>query len=116
MSLGGVSHIHVDSQKYQLLKSENRKLMHMLENSEKLMESKLKESRSQIDKIIGVINKVWRILQKQILSSQQRRQYFEKNSPEELELKRLLKENEELRIKHESRFKMLDNLGAILDI
>jgi hypothetical protein len=116
MSVDGVNYAQGDFEKYQLLKKENKKLMHMLENSEKMMKFKLKESRSQIDKIMGIINKVWKILQKQILSSQMRRQYFEKNSPEELELKKLLKENEQLRSNSESRFQMLDNLGAILDI
>ena len=114
-NLGGNGHKE-DAQKYHLLKTENRKLVKMLENSEKLMKAKLKESRVQIDKIMSIINKVWKILQKQILNSQQRRQYFEKNSPEEMQLKKLLKENEVLRSSHESRFKMLDNLGAILDI
>lgn len=80
------------------------------------MKSKLKESKNKIEKIIGVINKVWKILQKQIVGSQQRRLYFDKNSAEEIKLKKLLKENEQLRNSNESRFVMLDNLGAILDL
>ena len=116
-SKGNISHTRSsESQQVQILKNENRKLVYMLEKTEGLMKSKLKESKNKIEKIIGVINKVWKILQKQIVGSQQRRLYFDKNSAEEIKLKKLLKENEQLRNSNESRFVMLDNLGAILDL
>jgi hypothetical protein len=108
--------IQTDAYKIQTLKNENRKLIYMLENSEKLMYSKLKESKHRIDKIMVIINKVWKIMQKQIMDPQQRRLYFDKNSSEETTLKKLLKENEKLRRKGESKTKLLENLGNILDI
>lgn len=73
--------------KIQTLKNENRKLVYMLESSEKLMQKKLKESKHQTEKIMSIVNKVWKIMQKQVMDPQQRRLYFDKNSPDEIELK-----------------------------
>jgi len=107
---------HVEKDKIQTLKNENRKLIWMLENSEKVMKNKLKESQKQIDKIMSVIRKFWKIIQKQILDPYQRRFYFDKNSPEEINMKKLLKENEYFRSKKENSGPLLENLGMILDI
>lgn len=105
-----------EAEKIMTLKSENSKLISMLENSEKVMYKKLRDSKNQIDRIMIIINKVWKIMQKQIMDPQQRRLYFDKNSLEETTLKKLLKENEKLRSKRESKTKLLENLGSILDI
>lgn len=105
-----------EAEKILTLKNENSKLISMLEGSEKLMYKKLKDSKNQIDRIMIIINKVWKIMQKQIMDPQQRRLYFDKNSLEETTLKKLLKENEKLRSKRESKTKLLENLGSILDI
>lgn len=102
--------------KIQTLKNENRKLVYMLESSEKLMHKKLKESKHQTEKIMNIVNKVWKIMQKQVMDPQQRRLYFDKNSPDEIELKKLLKENELLRSKRETRPKLLQNLADILEL
>ena len=51
------------------------------------LNKKLKDSKHEIEKIIKVINKMWKIIQKQIMDPHQRRTYFDKNSNEELELK-----------------------------
>lgn len=59
----------------------------MIENSDKLFKKKLRESQKNIDKIMSVIKKFWKILQKQIMDPYQRRFYFDKNSPEEISLK-----------------------------
>lgn len=80
------------------------------------MHKKLKESKAQVDQIMTIINKIWKILQKQILDPQQRRLYFDKNSAEDRELKKLLKENEHLRSKKEGKSRLLLNLGGILDL
>lgn len=88
----------------------------MLENTEKLYQKKLKESKENIDMIMNIIKKFWRILQKQILDPYQRRFYFDKNSPEENDLKTLLKENDHLRSNKESKIVLLQNLGQILEL
>lgn len=84
--------------------------------SSKATEQKLMEANYHIEMIMGIINKVWKVMQKQIMDPQVRRVYFEKNSPEEAQLKKLLKENELLRKKKESKLKRLVNLGSILDL
>ena len=98
------------------LKSENKKLLTLLEKSEKAWIAKLKESKMQTDKMMGIINKVWKTVNKQIVDRSQRRLYFDKNSIEEIELKRLLKENEGIRSRRESKSKLLDNIENILDL
>ena len=55
-------------------------------------------------------------MQKQIIDRSQRKTYFEKNSPEETELKRLLKENEDIRTRRESKIKLLENIDNIFDL
>ena len=77
----------INPEKYSNLKNENRKLIWMIENSNKLFKKKLRESQKNIDKIMSVIKKFWKILQKQIMDPYQRRFYFDKNSPEEISLK-----------------------------
>jgi hypothetical protein len=105
-----------ESEKIQTLKTENKKLIYMLESTEKLMHKKLKESKGQVDKIMGIINKIWKVMYKQIMDPYQRRKYFDKNSLEEINFKKLLKENEKLRSNKESKLKLLSNLGQIMDI
>lgn len=65
---------------------------------------------------MNIINKVWKVMQKQIIDRSQRKTYFEKNSSEEIELKRLLKENEDIRTRRESKIKLLENIDNIFDL
>lgn len=88
----------------------------MLENTEKAYKQTLQESKENIDLIMSVIKKFWKVLQKQILDPYQRRFYFDKNSQEESDLKNLLKENEKLRSSKADKTKLLKNLGQILEL
>lgn len=90
--------------------------MQVLESTEKTWYAKLKESKNQTDKIMSIVNKVWKVMHKQIIDRSQRKNYFSKNSAEETELKRLLKENEDIRNRRESKTKLLENIDHIFDL
>lgn len=64
----------------------------------------------------GVLEKLWKIVQRQLVDSHQRRAYFEKNSVEDVKIKKLLRENEKIKVNREGKTRLLYNLEEILDI
>ena len=48
------------------IQKENKKLTHMLEKSEKNASKKQKESKREIEKFSSLVNKFWRVMNKQI--------------------------------------------------
>ena len=61
------SFLHLsDSEAFNKLQKENTRLNHLLEKSEKAISKRVKESKREIEKITNVVNKFWKLLNKQI--------------------------------------------------